>query len=136
MEEATKSAHLVREDIQSFRNRFTFISSDETCEVCNVTLMIRPFYMFPCQHKFHTDCLMNELNPLLGKFLYHIILLAKTCSLSYGGFDSVRENRKRNYFMKEKIKYNMRHKHNANTYLFKLGLLTNGTVKHKHFFFP
>ncbi|KAJ3625065.1 hypothetical protein MTP99_018635 [Tenebrio molitor] len=66
MEEATKSAHLVREDIQSFRNRFTFISSDETCEVCNVTLMIRPFYMFPCQHKFHTDCLMNELNPLLG----------------------------------------------------------------------
>jgi hypothetical protein len=79
MEEATKSAHLVREDIQSFRNRFTFISSDETCEVCSVTLMIRPFYMFPCQHKFHTDCLMNELNPLLGKFLHNIILLAKTC---------------------------------------------------------
>jgi hypothetical protein len=44
-------------------------------------------------------------------------------SFSYGGFDSVRENRKRNYFMKEKIKYNMRHKHNVNTYLFKLGLV-------------
>jgi hypothetical protein len=54
-------------------------------------------------------------------------------SFSYGGFDSVRENRKRNYFMKEKIKYNMRHKHNANTYLFRSScsanvLNTNGTV--------
>ncbi|EFA08901.1 Vacuolar protein sorting-associated protein 18 homolog-like Protein [Tribolium castaneum] len=66
MEEATKSAQLVREEIQSFRNRYTFISSEENCEICNGKLMVRPFYMFPCQHKFHTDCLMNELNPLLG----------------------------------------------------------------------
>ncbi|XP_063904510.1 vacuolar protein sorting-associated protein 18 homolog isoform X2 [Zophobas morio] len=66
MEEATKSAHLVREDIQSFRNRFTCISSDKICEICNITLMIKPFYMFPCQHRFHTECLMSELQPLLG----------------------------------------------------------------------
>ncbi|KAJ8929810.1 hypothetical protein NQ314_017407, partial [Rhamnusium bicolor] len=67
MEEATKSAEQVREEIQSFRNYYTIINSSDTCEVCNITLMIRPFYMFPCHHKFHTDCLLKELSPTLGK---------------------------------------------------------------------
>lgn len=66
MEEATKSAEQVREEIQSFRNHYMLINSSDTCEVCNITLMIRPFYMFPCHHKFHTDCLLNELGPSLG----------------------------------------------------------------------
>ncbi|KAJ8923177.1 hypothetical protein NQ315_001731 [Exocentrus adspersus] len=66
MEEATKSAEQVREEIQSFRNHYTLINSSDSCEVCNVTLMIRPFYIFPCHHKFHTDCLVSELGPSLG----------------------------------------------------------------------
>lgn len=66
MEEATHSAELVREDIQSFRNRYTFIASTDTCNICNFTLMVRCFYMFPCKHRFHTDCLLKELMPLLG----------------------------------------------------------------------
>lgn len=66
MKEATKSAEQVRDDIQSFRNRYTFINCDEVCEICNCILMVRPFYMFPCQHKFHSDCLLNELQPTLS----------------------------------------------------------------------
>ncbi|VEN49877.1 unnamed protein product [Callosobruchus maculatus] len=66
MEEATKSAEQVRQQIQSFRNHYTIINSTDTCEICDVTLMIKPFYMFPCHHKFHSDCLLNELSPTLG----------------------------------------------------------------------
>jgi len=66
MEEATQSAELVRKEIQSFRNRYTFISSSDICEVCGLTLIVRPFYLFPCNHKFHTDCLLKELSPMLG----------------------------------------------------------------------
>ncbi|KAG5878017.1 hypothetical protein JTB14_025471 [Gonioctena quinquepunctata] len=66
MEEATKSAEQVREEIQSFRNHYTLINSTDACEICNVTLLIKPFYMFPCQHKFHSDCLLAELSPSLG----------------------------------------------------------------------
>lgn len=66
MEEATRSAELVRGDIQSFRNRYTSINSADTCDICNLTLLVRCFYMFPCNHRFHTDCLLKELIPLLG----------------------------------------------------------------------
>lgn len=67
MEEATKHAEQVREEIQSFRNHYMIINSGDACEICNLTLMIRPFYIFPCHHKFHNDCLLTELLPLLGK---------------------------------------------------------------------
>lgn len=66
MTEATKSAELVREDIQSFRNHYTYIQSTEACDICNVMILLRPFYIFPCLHKFHMDCLREELEPLLG----------------------------------------------------------------------
>lgn len=70
MEEATKSADLVRKDIQTFRNRYNFIKSTDICDVCELTLMVKPFYMFPCNHKFHSDCLQEELNATLGKYPY------------------------------------------------------------------
>ncbi|XP_030762434.1 vacuolar protein sorting-associated protein 18 homolog isoform X2 [Sitophilus oryzae] len=66
MAEATKSAEEVREEIHSFRNCYMVINSDDKCEICNVTLMVRPFYLFPCHHKFHSDCLLSELEPSLG----------------------------------------------------------------------
>ncbi|CAH0563550.1 unnamed protein product [Brassicogethes aeneus] len=66
MEDATKSAEQVREEIQSFRNKFTNISSSDICDLCINILMIRPFYLFPCHHKFHSDCLLHELSPSLG----------------------------------------------------------------------
>ncbi|XP_017785036.1 PREDICTED: vacuolar protein sorting-associated protein 18 homolog isoform X2 [Nicrophorus vespilloides] len=66
MEEATKSAELVRKEIQSFRNKYTFIRNSDVCEICEMTLIMRQFYMFPCRHRFHSDCLLKELNPLLG----------------------------------------------------------------------
>ncbi|KAF5295166.1 hypothetical protein FQR65_LT10554 [Abscondita terminalis] len=66
MEEATQSADLVRKEIQTFRNRYTFINCADVCEICELTLIIRPFYIFPCNHNFHRDCLLNELIPMLG----------------------------------------------------------------------
>ncbi|XP_019754048.2 vacuolar protein sorting-associated protein 18 homolog isoform X1 [Dendroctonus ponderosae] len=66
MEEATNSAEQVRNEIHSFRNCFTYINSADKCEVCNMILMVRPFYFFPCNHMFHSDCLLAELEPCLG----------------------------------------------------------------------
>ncbi|CAG9857094.1 unnamed protein product [Phyllotreta striolata] len=67
MEEATKSAEQVREEIEMFRNHHTIVNTTDTCEICNKTLLIKPFYMFPCDHRFHSDCLSTELSPFLGQ---------------------------------------------------------------------
>lgn len=75
MEEATNSAEQVRNEIQSFRNCFTYINSADKCEVCNMILMVRPFYFFPCNHMFHSDCLLAELEPCLGKFFICILFV-------------------------------------------------------------
>ncbi|KAJ8979403.1 hypothetical protein NQ317_015833 [Molorchus minor] len=74
MEEATKQRNKYVQEIQSFRNHYTIINSSDTCEVCNITLLIRPFYMFPCHHKFHSDCLLMELGP-------YLVLVRRECPL-------------------------------------------------------
>ncbi|KAH0950839.1 hypothetical protein HN011_007913 [Eciton burchellii] len=66
MHEATKSAELIRKDIQTFRTRCTFVHAKDTCNTCDVQLLSRPFYVFPCGHKFHSDCLVAALTPMLS----------------------------------------------------------------------
>lgn len=36
------------------------------CNTCEVQLLLRPFYVFPCGHKFHSDCLVAALTPMLS----------------------------------------------------------------------
>ncbi|XP_050593363.1 vacuolar protein sorting-associated protein 18 homolog isoform X2 [Bombus affinis] len=66
MQEATKAAELIRKDIQEFRTRCTFINTKDTCNTCGVQLLLRPFYVFPCGHRFHSDCLVAALTPMLS----------------------------------------------------------------------
>ncbi|XP_013172488.1 PREDICTED: vacuolar protein sorting-associated protein 18 homolog [Papilio xuthus] len=66
MEDATKSAECVREEIQSFRNRSVVVSVSDSCCACALALLLRPFYLFPCAHRFHADCLLTEIQPTLS----------------------------------------------------------------------
>jgi len=64
MEEATASATQIRSDIAMFRSRYAFVQANDKCEICAFPVIIRPFYVFPCGHKFHTDCIIGEILPL------------------------------------------------------------------------
>lgn len=66
MEEATQSAKEIRDEIQSFRNKYAFVKSVDKCSACGFPLMSRKFYLFPCMHKFHMDCLVSEVLPHLS----------------------------------------------------------------------
>lgn len=61
MEEATKSADLIRVDIKDLRNKYGYVSSTDVCVICEYALLGRDFYIFPCRHGFHTDCLTKEV---------------------------------------------------------------------------
>ncbi|KAK7574291.1 hypothetical protein V9T40_011482 [Parthenolecanium corni] len=67
MDDASKSASMIRSDIQAFKHRYTVIQASDLCCSCNIQLLLRPFYIFPCSHYFHTDCLIRELKPYLNE---------------------------------------------------------------------
>ncbi|GAB1602836.1 vacuolar protein sorting-associated protein 18 homolog [Argonauta hians] len=66
MDRATKSAEEIRREIQSFRNKFAFVKAQDKCYFCSFPLMTQSFHVFPCEHKFHTDCLISEVVPNLS----------------------------------------------------------------------
>lgn len=70
MEEAISSAEMIRSEIQDFKNKYTMIQSTDGCCSCSIQLLLRPFYAFPCGHRFHIDCLICELKPLLNESVY------------------------------------------------------------------
>ena len=41
--------------------RYSVIGGDEACGLCTYPLLSRAFYVFPCQHGFHGDCLTTEV---------------------------------------------------------------------------
>lgn len=56
----------MRAEIQSFRNRSVLVSVADACCLCDIALLLRPFYLFPCGHKFHGDCLLAAAQPALA----------------------------------------------------------------------
>jgi len=65
MDDATESAREIRSEINGFRNRYALVRSQDKCSACSYPLMLRAFYVFPCSHKFHSDCLVTEVLPHL-----------------------------------------------------------------------
>ncbi|XP_025200060.1 vacuolar protein sorting-associated protein 18 homolog [Melanaphis sacchari] len=63
MEDATKSAEVIRSEILSFRNGYMLIQPSNECSSCHEQLMTKAFYTFPCSHCFHAECLIKEMQP-------------------------------------------------------------------------
>jgi len=59
MDDATRSAESIKKDIADLKNRFITVQPGERCVKCSYLLMARQFYVFPCQHSFHADCLIG-----------------------------------------------------------------------------
>ncbi|XP_054749145.2 vacuolar protein sorting-associated protein 18 homolog [Lytechinus pictus] len=65
MEDASESAKALRADIQETRNKYGIVSGQQKCASCTYPLLTRSFYLFPCEHMFHSDCLITEVQPHL-----------------------------------------------------------------------
>jgi len=68
MDDATRSADLIRLDIKELRNKYGYVAAGQKCGKCNYPVLTSQFYLFPCHHVFHSECLiaemMSHLNPI------------------------------------------------------------------------
>lgn len=71
MDEATASAESIKRDIEGLANRFVTVEMDDKCWKCGLTLVTRQFYVFPCQHLFHADCLISMVSALEPEGMCH-----------------------------------------------------------------
>jgi len=62
MDNATQSAESIKKDIESLRSRFVTIDKEDKCWKCGLGLVSKGFYVFPCQHAFHADCLISMVS--------------------------------------------------------------------------
>ncbi|XP_014671569.1 PREDICTED: vacuolar protein sorting-associated protein 18 homolog [Priapulus caudatus] len=66
MDEAAAAAREARADAQAFRDRYALVRGADKCAACAYPILTRAFYLFPCRHAFHADCLLAELRPYLS----------------------------------------------------------------------
>ena len=59
MDESSQTAGTISQNIADLQKRFAIIQVGEQCYTCHRPLMERQFYVFPCQHTFHSDCLIK-----------------------------------------------------------------------------
>ena len=61
MEEATRAADALRQEIQAFRHKSISVQPGDPCHLCRFPLLSRSAYLFPCGHRFHGDCLLPKV---------------------------------------------------------------------------
>ncbi|KAK4190400.1 Pep3/Vps18/deep orange family-domain-containing protein [Podospora australis] len=57
MDESSQTAANIKVDIAALDRRYAIVKPGEKCYVCGLPLLARQFFVFPCQHAFHSDCL-------------------------------------------------------------------------------
>jgi hypothetical protein len=57
MDESSQTASNIKVDIAALDHRYAIVEPGEKCYVCELPLLSRQFFVFPCQHAFHSDCL-------------------------------------------------------------------------------
>lgn len=69
MDSSQHTAEQIRAEIGALDNRYAIVEPGERCWICTLPVLSRQFFVFPCQHAFHSDCLGKRVleNSNLGK---------------------------------------------------------------------
>ncbi len=66
MDESSQTATNIKIDIAALDRRYAIVEPGEKCYVCGLPLLSRQFFVFPCQHAFHSDCLGKKVMEQVG----------------------------------------------------------------------
>lgn len=96
MDTSLKEADNNKEKIKNFKqDSFQIIEPYDSCLICHQLLSLKKFYVFPCFHSFHQDCLVQEiLNSNDYKLKTRIYKLQKNIKLNSGNSKIINETKK------------------------------------------
>lgn len=66
MDNSADTAQHIRDDIKALDARYAIVEPGERCYSCRLPLLMRQFFVFPCQHAFHADCLGKMVTMMAG----------------------------------------------------------------------
>ncbi|CAK3937910.1 Vacuolar membrane pep3 [Lecanosticta acicola] len=66
MDESATTASNIKQDIKKLDERYAIVEPGERCWKCRLPLLMRQFFVFPCQHAFHADCLGEMVMDMAG----------------------------------------------------------------------
>ncbi|KAF2484672.1 Pep3/Vps18/deep orange family-domain-containing protein [Neohortaea acidophila] len=66
MDESAATAQHIQADVKALDERYAIVEPGERCWKCRLPLLMRQFFVFPCQHAFHADCLGEMVMGLVG----------------------------------------------------------------------
>lgn len=87
IEESIETANSIKGEIKNLSKRHVLIEPGEGCQICRYPLVTRKFYVFPCQHAFHFDCLADEWSGSNDYQLRRRLWEAKASSKNKGSAD-------------------------------------------------
>ena len=61
MDNSAQTARQIRSEIANLDSRYAIVEPGEKCWICSLPVLSRQFFVFPCQHAFHSDCLGKEV---------------------------------------------------------------------------
>ncbi|KAL4883299.1 Pep3/Vps18/deep orange family-domain-containing protein [Aspergillus karnatakaensis] len=61
MDNSAQTARQIRNEISALDTRYAIVEPGEKCWICSLPVLSRQFFVFPCQHAFHSDCLGREV---------------------------------------------------------------------------
>ncbi|PGG99797.1 hypothetical protein AJ79_08419 [Helicocarpus griseus UAMH5409] len=66
MDNSAHTAEQIRSEIAALDTRYAIVEPGEKCWICSLPVLSRQFFVFPCQHAFHSDCLGKKVLEAAG----------------------------------------------------------------------
>ena len=61
MDNSALTANNIKEEITELEKRYAVVRPGEKCGVCGLPLLVKQFFVFSCQHAFHSECLGRKV---------------------------------------------------------------------------
>ncbi|XP_030245587.1 vacuolar protein sorting-associated protein 18 homolog [Drosophila navojoa] len=67
MAESKEQSDRVCKELRKLKTHSIRMEAQDACDICDLILLVKPFFVYICGHKFHSDCLEKQVMPMISK---------------------------------------------------------------------